>query len=202
MNNKFYDLSEEKKLQIINAGLEVFAKNEYKKASTEEIAVKASISKGLLFYYFHNKMSFYLFLFEYGECLIRESISKSDYSEITDFFELLHYITRCKCQLMSDSPYILQFIVSAYCSNDELIYKKINKSVKNTSDNLMAVHFKNIDFSKFKDSINPKDIIEMLSYLLDGYLQEKLRTNEELDINEIMQKYMLWTELLKQSAYK
>ncbi|WP_432764423.1 TetR/AcrR family transcriptional regulator [Hungatella hathewayi] len=55
MNEQFYDLPQEKQMRIINAGLEVFSKNDYKHAVTDEIARKAGISKGLLFYYFHNK---------------------------------------------------------------------------------------------------------------------------------------------------
>ena len=57
MNEKFFALPEEKQERIINAAMEVFGKNEYKRASTDLIAVKAGISKGLLFYYFHNKIS-------------------------------------------------------------------------------------------------------------------------------------------------
>ena len=55
MNEKFYELPEEKQLSVLNAAMEVFAEYEYKKASTDLIAAKAGVSKGLLFYYFHNK---------------------------------------------------------------------------------------------------------------------------------------------------
>lgn len=64
MNDKFYLLEEEKQLKIINAAMEVFGKNEYKKASTDLIAAKAGISKGLLFYYFHNKKELYMFIYK------------------------------------------------------------------------------------------------------------------------------------------
>ena len=59
MNEKFYELPEEKQLYVLNAAMEVFAEYEYKKASTDLIAAKAGVSKGLLFYYFHNKKSLY-----------------------------------------------------------------------------------------------------------------------------------------------
>ncbi|MFR3292703.1 MAG: TetR/AcrR family transcriptional regulator [[Clostridium] innocuum] len=52
---KFEELSQEKQRRIIDAGMEVFGRYEYKKANTEDIAVKAGISKGLLFYYFKDK---------------------------------------------------------------------------------------------------------------------------------------------------
>ena len=51
MNEAFFALPEEKRQRILNAALEAFAKHEYKKASTDDIAAKAGISKGLLFYY-------------------------------------------------------------------------------------------------------------------------------------------------------
>lgn len=62
MNERFFELTEEKQLRIINAGFEVFAQNEYKRASTDEIGCLSDISKGLLFYYFHNKKSLLLTL--------------------------------------------------------------------------------------------------------------------------------------------
>lgn len=60
MNEKFHQLPEEKQLAIFNAAMEVFAQNDYKRASTDDIAAKAGISKGMLFYYFQNKRTLYL----------------------------------------------------------------------------------------------------------------------------------------------
>ena len=50
MNEKFHQLPEEKQLAIFNAAMEVFAQNDYKRASTDDIAAKAGISKGMLFF--------------------------------------------------------------------------------------------------------------------------------------------------------
>ena len=61
MNEKFYALPVEKQWQILNAAYKVFAMNQYKKASTSEIAAEARISKSLLFHYFHNKLELYIF---------------------------------------------------------------------------------------------------------------------------------------------
>ena len=62
MNEKFFALPEEKRHQIINAAIEVFSKYDYKHASTDLIAAKAGISKGSLFYYFHNKNCICIFI--------------------------------------------------------------------------------------------------------------------------------------------
>ena len=66
LERKIFTLSPEKQARITNAALEVFARNDYKHASTDDIAAKAGISKGLLFYYFRNKQSLYLYLYDYA----------------------------------------------------------------------------------------------------------------------------------------
>lgn len=75
MNKRFQTLPEEKQLAIMRAATEVFAKYEYKKASTDLIASKAGVSKGLLFYYFHNKRDLYLTVYEYAEQIITKEVA-------------------------------------------------------------------------------------------------------------------------------
>jgi AcrR family transcriptional regulator len=91
MNEKFNELPEEKRMRIINAGFEVFSQSEYKKASTDDIAARAGISKGLLFYYFHNKKTLYLFLLDHAKQLLAASVTDSHFYEINDAFDLLEY---------------------------------------------------------------------------------------------------------------
>lgn len=97
---KFEELSQEKQRRIIDAGMEVFGRNEYKKANTEDIAAKAGISKGLLFYYFKDKKSFYMYLFQYCVEIITRMMDDEDYTKITDFFELMEFGAQKKMQTM------------------------------------------------------------------------------------------------------
>ncbi len=55
MSERFKELPEEKQLSIMRAAADAFAEYEYKKASADLIACKAGVSKGLFFYYFHDK---------------------------------------------------------------------------------------------------------------------------------------------------
>ena len=57
MNEKFFEIKNEKQERILNAAIKVFALNGYRKASTDVIVTEAGISKGLLFHYFTNKLS-------------------------------------------------------------------------------------------------------------------------------------------------
>ena len=116
---KFEELSQEKQRRIIDAGMEVFGRNEYKKANTEDIAAKAGISKGLLFYYFKDKKSFYMYLFQYCVQIVTDMMEDGDFTQVTDFFELMEYGAQKKMQIMVDYPYILDFITRAFSSRRE-----------------------------------------------------------------------------------
>lgn len=89
MNEKFFALPEEKQRRIVNAAMEVFAKNEYKRASTDDIAARAGISKGLLFHYFGSKKELYFYLYRYVEQMVAEQVTDEKFAEITDFFEMM-----------------------------------------------------------------------------------------------------------------
>ena len=89
MNEKFFDLKQEKQDRMINAALKIFAKNGYKHASTDEIVAEASISKGLLFHYFGSKQGLYDFLYDYSvRFLMLETKSLVPETE-TDYFRIM-----------------------------------------------------------------------------------------------------------------
>jgi len=86
LNEKFFTLSPEKQARITNAALEVFARNDYKHASTDDIAAKAGISKGLLFYYFRNKQSLYLYLYDYALEQVRGQVLRQKLDGVVERF--------------------------------------------------------------------------------------------------------------------
>lgn len=76
MNEKFFELKKSKQDRFINAALQIFSENGYKKASTDEIVKKAEISKGLLFHYFGSKQGLYEFVYNYSVKYIRMEYSR------------------------------------------------------------------------------------------------------------------------------
>lgn len=201
MNEKFLSLPKEKQQKIINAGMEVFAKNEYKKASTDEIATKAGISKGLLFYYFKNKKTFYLFIYNYIIKIIEKEVLDKNFTYITDYFELMEYGAKKKIQVMKNNPYLYDFAVRSIYSNKD----EVSEDLNNINAKLVANeirYFKNVDFSKFKDEIDFREINEMIYYIFYGYLYQKKIINQPINIKELMGKYKKWKVFLKNSIYK
>lgn len=203
MNEKFYKLSPEKREKIINSALEVFSDNEYKKASTDTIAYKAGISKGLLFYYFNNKKELYLFLFDYALELMKKELvwDEKDKINSSDFFEYIEEIGTKKMVFLNNYPYIVDFCTRAYYSQNEVISQDMQMKLKKETLNLYGA-FDNINYNKFKEDANPQKIIRMLTWLTDGYIGEKKRFEGKINLDEIMVEYKQWLDLFKKSFYK
>jgi AcrR family transcriptional regulator len=202
MNEKFLELPEEKRLRIINAGFEVFSQNEYKKASTEDIAVKAGISKGLLFYYFHDKKSLFLYLYEYSENMMRDIVLDEEYLKITDIFDLFEYAAKKKYAVLLKVPHIMDFVMKAFYSQREDVTESVNERLQATTNEVYTVYLKNVDYSKFRDDVNPMEIIQMLTWIGDGFLHEKQRLGQHAELSELMEKFYSWTTMFKKMVYK
>jgi len=56
--DKFFSLPNEKQKIIIDAALRTFGANGYKKASTNDIAFAAGVSKAMIFHYFGTKKNY------------------------------------------------------------------------------------------------------------------------------------------------
>ncbi|GAA0267963.1 TetR/AcrR family transcriptional regulator [Faecalicatena contorta] len=202
MNEKFLALSEEKQQRIINAAMEVFGKNEYKRASTDLIAVKAGISKGLLFYYFHNKKELYLYVYHCLMDIMKDQIADTAFLELTDFFELLRYAGTGKAVMLEKHPYILEFAMRAFYSENEIVSDAL-KSFNTMQEEVMyQMYFGHIDTYKFKDSVEPFKVYKMLRWMGDGYIHDKQMAGKAIDINELLDEFNDWMDMMKKLVYK
>lgn len=202
MNAKFKDLPEEKQLRIINAGLEIFGQFDYRHASTDDIAARAGISKGLLFYYFRNKQEFYLYLYDYCADYFRRKVIDAHFAEITDFFELLEYGARIKYSIVAEFPYLMEFIMKAYYSQKEEVSDAMAGRVEATMSEVFSLYFGKIDLTRFRDGVDPVYVFKMLAWMAEGYLSQQMRGAKKMDLDEMMQEFQRWEQAFKKIAYK
>ena len=202
MNEAFLALPSEKQQHIINAALEVFSKSDYKKANTEDIAALAGISKGSLFYYFKNKESLFMYLFDYVTKLVTEYIKEDGYLEITDFFELMNYGAQKKVVLLEKNPYVMDFTMQCFFQEEGPISKQLSQSMTEIIQSSYATYFSNIDTFKFKDGIHFNDVYEILLYAAEGYVQNVKSSHQKLDIDKMMNEFYKWVRLFKKTTYK
>lgn len=202
MNKKFHSLPEEKQLRILNAAMEVFAKYDYKHASTDLIAARAGISKGLLFHYFRNKQTLYLYLYNYiAELLIHEIVNE-DFMKITDFFEILEYSSIKKAEILQKTPYIMDLALKSFYSEKEEVSDSLSHINYGQQEALFNRFMSHIDTCKFKDGICPYEIFKMLVWMTDGYLHELRMLGKNAEIPELLKEYKKWTSMLRQLVYK
>lgn len=180
INEKFYMLPKEKQQIIINAGLECFGQYGYQKANTERIALKAGISKALLFHYFINKKNFYLFLCDFCKEVSADLLDVDEMLKITDFFELVDFSMQTKWKIMTKYPYLTNFALNAFYSQEEKTTSDVNKYIETELNNSFDTYFRNIDFSKFKENVEPKYIYHMLVMLSDRMMKFSKRDSRKM----------------------
>lgn len=202
MNLKFFELPPEKQKAILNAAMEIFATREYKRASTDDIAAKAGISKGLLFYYFHNKKELYFYLYQYCFTLVQEAAGSDQLSNQTDFFDLLAAGAQLKLQLIAENPYIMDFTIRAYFSENEAISEELKQKINRDIAGITAFYFQKLDTGKFREGIHMEKILEMLTWMTDGYINQKRRMGNALDMEEMMRDFEEWVVLFRRLAYE
>lgn len=211
MNEKFYNLPFEKQQKIINAGFRVFSKNDYKKASTEEIAKEADISKGLLFHYFENKLGLYCFLYEYAAKFIASEMKIKtngtgvnmavSFEEETDFFNLVYSSNMEKVKIMKKHPYLYQFLLKSHYTPIPGVSQKLAHFNKDYMGNIIKHRLSNVDYSKFKDNVDVELVVKMLFWFGTGYMKERFE-KDDMSLDEIMSEFKSILDLLKNNLYK
>lgn len=201
MHKSFYSLGMEKQNRIINAAMNVFSKSPYSKASTDDIAAMAGISKGSLFYHFRNKKDLYCYLYEYSCKKVYEKIDENKAMEESDFFERNVKIVEARVCAMIENPYIFDFALRAYYETDGAVaddIKSINKKI------LKDAYIKlndNIDTSRFKNTSDINKAIKMLIWIGEGFIKER-QAKGGLNLNEIEKEIYDYMEILKRGFYK
>ena len=201
MNIKFFDLPKEKQNTIINAAMSVFAHNDYKRATIDEIIKQAKISKGLLFHYFENKKGLYLYIYNYAEKFLIDEMQKSYDETQTDFFEMLIQAQTSKIKIMSVHPNLYGFLKNAYLEKNTEIVENLDIKFKQIISKSSSTLLNKIDVSKFKENISPEKVLDIIIWSSEGFI--KSRTEKQLEnltqLNEDFKSYLL---LLKQNFYK
>ena len=201
MNEKFFSLPKERRDTIINAALHVFAKYDYKKASTDEIASLAGISKGLIFHYFGSKKGLYLFLYDYAANFIMGEMRKFGDTSETDFFKIIINSQNCKMSMLAKHPDCMTFILKAFYEDSPEVKSGVDNTFgdieKSTAMNFLA----RADLSKLKEDVDPEKLVNLILWFAEGFM--RTRTPEELtDLEKLNDTYIEYLKMLKRLVYK
>ena len=198
---KFLSQPEEKQKNIIDAALATFGRMGYKKASMNDIATAAGISKGLVFHYFGSKKALYLYLAEIsGTIFLCETKSRFD-KNISDFFDRIKLATEIKMSVMKKYPALLLFLGSMYYETDEEVADSIKEILAQSEEIRSGLAFDGMDASKFKEGIDPQLVVNILVRFSEGYVSNS-PDMAALDIEKLLSEFEACLDLMKNNFYK
>lgn len=197
----FLKLSQEKQSVIIDAALTTFGTNGYKKASINDIALLAGISKAMVFHYFGTKKDLYLYLIQYCYDLVTNEINDNFDTGVTDFFDRIFLSSQIKLSVIKKHPATLSFLSSIYFEQDEAVRNDIKTILAKGEEIRNKVAFEGMDTSKFKDGIDPKLVMKILMWMADGFADNSNGFSNE-NIEQSCNEYFECMNLLKKNFYK
>lgn len=201
MNERFFALPKEKRNAIVNAGFRVFAKHGYKKASTDEIAREAGISKALLFHYFESKRGLFAYLYDYGvEFLVDAMRGLHDYDE-TDFFKIFANAQACKIEVLREHPDAVRFLVGAYLEDDPAFGPEFGSGFQEALEKSSQAFLARADASKFRDGITVEQVLNIVLWMSDGFMRAQ-SPQALADLEAVNNEFLAYLELLRRQFYK
>ena len=200
--DRFDDLDPARREAVFDAAMRTFGRDGYRHAMTEDIAREAGMSKGLLFFYFHNKRDLYLRLVDYLMDKITAIVVDDGFWEIDDYFELMLYAGRKKGAVMQRFPHLLDFCVRAYYPEHRDVRGRMNEWTQAQIDAMWQRFFKNVRLDRFRDDVDVRHVNELLIWLADGYLHQVRMRGEKLDLDDMLEQMEEWCTMLKSWAYK
>ncbi len=202
MNEKFFQLPEERQDQIRNSAMAEFGQSSFKKTSADSIAKRAGVSKGLLFHYFKDKRELYLYLYRYAmeECIRKYMLSMYDLGE-TDFFKALEMGQAIKMDMVRKHPALFHFVMRTYYERDSVLSPKLRKGLEDLLEQTTRDFLARMDTFKFKEGVDPYRVTRMLTLMAEGMLAGTTDCTAE-DIERLFEEYQNYADLLRRHLYR
>lgn len=167
--DKFLALTEEKRTAILNAALQCFGKFGYEKASINDIAVAAHISKASVFQYFGSKKQLYIYLLEYCKKIIEGIFDKEALNSQTDLFDRILASSRMEMESFQNQPFILQFITSVWEETSPEVADALVILTEEVCKFRNDMVLREDDALKFKNPEDAQPVFQMLLLMAEGY---------------------------------
>lgn len=181
--------------RIIQAALKQFAKQGYQRANTEDIAIAAGVSKGLIFHYFGNKQKLYERTISYVIDCLNEQSKELFEKEYADLVEVVVVSTQHKLNLERTFPDYIHLLIASYAQK-----KMLPDKVQVKLDHYMAENMaiaqqlltKIINKLPLKKNISREDVVRLVLGVFNQiYLESLTFLEENQQVTEIHQMQFL-----------
>ncbi|MDO5411794.1 MAG: TetR/AcrR family transcriptional regulator, partial [Lachnospiraceae bacterium] len=194
-------LSEEKQKTIINAALQCFGKFGYEKASVNDIAVAAHISKASVFQYFGSKKQLYVYLIAYCKKLVTEAFDRTALDAEADMFDRILASSRMKTESMKKQPFMAQFIAGVWEETSPEVSDILKTMMEESSEFRNDLVLRENDAVKFKNPEDARPVFDMLVLMAEGYAA-RYRNEKEFAFDIVMEEFEKNVAVLRKNFYK
>lgn len=180
--------------RVIHAAWQIFAQFGYQKASMQDIAQAAGVSKAVLFKYFGTKERLYEQAFrEASRAILLADATALEGNEVgTSVFSILRKTVASRMRLFAKSPHVYAFSYAA-------AYDQSPVAQRLAQEEILRARARESDKSAYnclREDISPEQAKQMLFWISQGFLNDKIANGMEHS-DRLEQEYLEWIDLLE-----
>ncbi|WP_162920190.1 TetR/AcrR family transcriptional regulator [Paenisporosarcina cavernae] len=165
--------TEEKEMKIAEVALQEFTTKGYKNTSTNVIAEKANVSKGLIFHYFHSKKKLFLLLLEDATDELVAHLKKQEQAdEQADFFEEIRIFLGNKIRVALEKPDAYAFMMTSFLQPPIELQHEIHQLLAQKSSEIESFSdqalFRKLEKAPLREGLDREVVTTYIRLVLDS----------------------------------
>ena len=206
---QFLNLPKEKRDEILIASLREFAERGFDLASTNQIVKQADISKGVLFKYFDDKESLFLYVFE---TMLEDALSTFSVQQVAafdDVFDWIKHTTKERIQFSIERPLTYRLFMRVAKEPQHPIYSKVLAISAGFANRYRAQLAGALPADRLREGVTWDGILAMVSLISQGLsdkyiavLPDEAGANLEEFYRPLMEELDKYLDVVKFGAYR
>ena len=186
--------SEQRRAAVINAACEVFARFGYQKASMQDIALTAGVSKSVLFKYFGTKELLYRAVFRMAADGISaaDNEARADIDATKSVFDAMRRTVDARMRLFSSSPWVYSFSYAAAFDADPFVRALVLEEYARREIGKVRLGA----YAGIRGDISAQDAQKMIFWISQGFLEEK-RNAGATEPESLKREFSAWIDRME-----
>lgn len=186
--------TEQRRAAVINAACEVFARFGYQKASMQDIALTAGVSKSVLFKYFGTKELLYRAVFRMAAdgIAIADNEARADIDATQGVFDTMRRTVDARMRLFSSSPWVYSFSYAAAFDADPFVRALVQEEFARREIGKVRLGA----YASIRGDISAEDAQKMIFWISQGFLEEK-RNAGATEPESLKREFLAWIDRME-----
>ncbi len=206
---QFLNLPAEKQQEIVRASLREFAERGYDLASTNRIVEEANISKGVLFKYFEDKESLFMYVVERALQDYVNAFPPQDAATFDDPFAWLKDVTVRKVRFSKEHPLTYQLLLRIAKEPQHPVYAKAMGATTLTTQQYLEQVAALLPREKLRDGLTWDLVFTIIGWISQGMLEKYIaqvpdadQDNFEEFFKQAHEELDLYYDIIKRGVYR